>query len=162
MAATDRLWPAERHWHSPQGRFCRDFAEHPTLGRYLRSVHFDPLDVRGAQRRWPPGQPWVFVALPGGCYSPDTAIAALRSILNQKIAHYGRFARPTRLIIYYGKAVMHNTPYLGVKTREFADVAALAADAVCGQTAFEKIYVLSALEPGLEAFEIFPGCARCS
>jgi len=57
---------------------------------------------------------------------------------------------------------MYNTPYLGVNTREFADVAALAAEAVRGQTAFEKIYVLNTLEPGLEVFEIFPGCARCS
>lgn len=40
-------------------------------------------------------------------------------------------------------------------------MAAVAADAVRGQTAFEKIYLLNALESGLEAFEIFPGCVRC-
>jgi len=34
--------------------------------------------------------------------------------------------------------------------------------AVAGQTAFERIYVLNALEPGLEAYEIYPGCVPCS
>ena len=63
---------------------------------------------------------------------------------------------------YYGQAAAYNTPYIGMDTREFADVAALAAHAVRGQTAFEKIYLLNALEPGLEAFEIFPACVRCS
>ncbi len=162
VAATDRLWPTERFWHSPQGRVCRDFADHPTLRKHLRSVHFDPLVVRGAPRPWPEGQPWIFVELRGGSYSPETALAALRGILAQKINHYGRFARPTRLIIHYGKAVAYNTPYLGVETRDFADVAAQAAAVIAGQTAFQKIYLLNALEPGLEAYEIAPACARCT
>ena len=162
VAVTHHFWPTERFWHSPQGRLCREFAEHPTLGKYLRSVHFDPLAVRGAPRPRPASQPWIFVELRGGSYSPDTAIAALSGILEQKIAHYGRFSRVTRLVVHYGKAVVYNTPYVGVETREFADVAALAVEAVRVQTAFEKIYLLNALEPQLEVFEIFPGCARCS
>jgi hypothetical protein len=60
------------------------------------------------------------------------------------------------------RAVAYNTPYVGVATREFAEVAALAANMVSGQTMFEKIYLLNALEPGLEAFEIFPACMRCN
>jgi hypothetical protein len=51
---------------------------------------------------------------------------------------------------------------VGVETREFADVARLAAEAVRGQTPFDKIYVLHALEPELEAFEIYPTCTRCT
>jgi hypothetical protein len=32
---------------------------------------------------------------------------------------------------------------------------------VCGQDRFEPIYLLNALEPGLQAFEIFPALAEC-
>lgn len=159
---TDRRWPSERFWHSPQGRICREFAGYPPLGKYLRSVNFDPLVIRGRQRPWPTGQPWIFVKARGGSYSPETAARALAAILEQKIRRYGRFSRSTRLIVYYGKAVVYNTPYLGVEMREFADMAALAAEVVRGQNAFEKIYLLNALEPGLEAFEIYPACIRCA
>ena len=91
-----------------------------------------------------------------------TVSRASGAILAQKTTHYGAFTRPTRLIIYYGQAAAYNTPYIGMETREFADVAALAAHAVRGQTALEKIYLLNALEPGLEAFEIFPACVWCT
>lgn len=126
VAETHHFWPTERFWHSPQGRVCREFAEHPILAKYLRSVHFDPLVARGRARPWPGGEPWIFVKLRGGSYSPETALRALADVLERKIGHYGRFTRPTRLIIYYGKAVAYNTPYLGVETREFADVAVRA------------------------------------
>ena len=86
----------------------------------------------------------------------------MADILTRKIRRYGPFSRPTRLIIYYGKAVAYNTPYIGVETLEFVDIAERAAGVVRAQTAFEKIYLLNALEPGLEAFEIFPTCARCT
>lgn len=159
---TEQRWPTERFWHSPQGRVCWELADYPPLEKYLRSVHFDSLVVRGEPRPWPSGQPWIFVELRGGSYSPETALRALRGILEQKIGHYGRFTRPTRLLTYYAKAIAYNTPYLGVETREFADVAALAAQAVREQNSFEKIYLLNALEPGLEVFEIYPRCTRCS
>jgi len=35
------------------------------------------------------------------------------------------------------------------------------AQAVRGQDRFERIYLLNALEPGLQAFEIFPALAEC-
>ncbi len=162
VAETHHFWPTEPFWHSPQGRICQDFAEHPTLGMYLVSALFDPLVVRGAPRPWPAREPWVFVEGRGGAYSEETALRAMADILDQKIGHYGRFSRPTRLIIYYGKAVACNTPYVGIQTRDFADAAARAAAVVAGQTAFEKIYLLNALEPGLEAFEIYPTCVRCA
>jgi hypothetical protein len=159
---TDRQWPSERFWHSPQGRICRELVAYPPLGKYLRSVNVDPLVVCGRERPWPTGQPWVFVKARVGSYSPDTAVRAMTGILAQKIKHYPSFNWPTRLIIYYGKAVAYNMPYLGIQTREFADVAALAAEAVRGQRTFEKIYLLQALEPGLEAYEIYPACVRCA
>lgn len=160
ISDTERRWPSER-WHSPQGRMCRELDAFSPLGKYLSSVVFHPLVVRGKARPWPPSQPWIRIKR--ACsYSPETATQALRSIFEQKIRHYGRFSRPTRLVIYYNKAVAYNDPYIGLETGEFADVAGLAAREVSGQTIFEKIYLLNALEPGLEAFEIYPGCTRCS
>jgi hypothetical protein len=62
-------------------------------------------------------------------------------ILDQKILHYGRFTRPTQLVIYYGRAAAYNTPYVGVQTRGFANMAALATTAVASQASFDKIYL---------------------
>src|SRR4029077_5205514 len=157
-----RRWSGERFWPSPQGRICREFDGYPLVAKYLRSVHFDPLVVRGEESPWPTGQPWIFVEPRGGSYSPDTALPAMTGILDQKIRHYGRFARPTRLVIHYGKAAAYNTPYVGIETREFADVGRAAADAVRGQEAFENIYLLNALEPAVEAYEIYPNFVRCA
>jgi hypothetical protein len=57
---------------------------------------------------------------------------------------------------------MSGATEVGIETREFADVAAVAAAVVRGQTAFEKIYLLKALELELDVFEIYPGCTRYS
>jgi hypothetical protein len=40
-------------------------------------------------------------------------------------------------------------------------IRALAAQAVRSQARFERIYLLNALEPGLQAFEISPRLAEC-
>jgi len=45
--------------------------------------------------------------------------------------------------------------------REFHEVAQLAGQAVREQDRFEWIYLLNALEPGLQTFEIFPALAGC-
>jgi hypothetical protein len=159
---TDRRWPRGRHWHSPQGRHVRGFDAYPTLGKYLSRVVFEPLVIAGRRNERPPkGFPWIFTKLPGGSYSPDTALAALASVLHSKIDHYGGFSRPLRLLVYYGKAIAYNTPWHGLEFREFRDVAEAAASIVGGQSRFEKIYLLSALEPGLEVFEIFPQLVKC-
>ena len=63
--------------------------------------------------------------------------------------------------MYYGQAILYNTPYRGADLREFHEVAEFAAQAVRNQNRFERIYLLNALEPGLQAFEIFPALAEC-
>ena len=160
VGETYHRWPAERFWQSPQGRSC-DLAGYPLLSKYLQSVNFHPFVIRGGDRQWPVGQPWIFTESRGGAYDPETALQTMAGILDQKIGHYAPFTSRTQLIIYYGRAVAYNTPYLGVHTRDFAEVAARAAAAIGGQPPFEKIYLLSALEPGLEAFEIYPRCVPC-
>jgi len=40
-------------------------------------------------------------------------------------------------------------------------VAKEAAQTVASQSGFERIYLLKALEPELEAYEVFPAFAKC-
>jgi len=110
--------------------------------------------------RHPAGM-WIVTDLDGGSYSPGAALDALVSLIHSKIELYRRFRSPVRLLVHYGQAFVYNTPYRGAEVRMFADVAGRAAQSIAGQTCFERIYLLKALEPGLEAFEIFPGLARC-
>ena len=44
-----------------------------------------------------------------------------------------------------------NAPYRGAALREFHEVAQLAGKAVRGQDRFERIYLLNAVEAGLQA-----------
>lgn len=158
---TESRWSNERFWHSPQGRHVNEFETYPTLGKYVSKVIFDPKFVAGKrQGPYPSGVSWIAIPAPVSSYSSDSALGALENILAQKTEAYGVFSRPTHLIIYYAEAVMHNTPWYGIQYRQFSDVAKVAGQKVAHQTAFEKMYLFSALEPGLEAYEIFPGFAK--
>ena len=162
---TDRRWSSERFWHSPQGRVCRKFESYPTLSKYVASVHFDPLQFGNTKLEpWPVGQPWIFFRAWISSYASETALNALLKIIEKKRAHYGRSqeARHVHLLIHYGRAMRYNTPYYGIGVRGFEDVATVAAQALTGKPlVFEKVYLLEALEPGVQAFEIYPKLCRC-
>lgn len=93
--------------------------------------------------------PWIFVECPGGSYSPGTAIGAIQKVLEAKIAAYRGSHSSVRLLVYYGAAFAYNTPWFGIKTRKFSDVAKEAARIAANQSAFERIYLLKALEAGV-------------
>jgi len=159
---TERRWPNEPFWHDPRGRHVRKFSSYPTLARYLSTVVFDPLLAGQTWRKtYPVDLPWIYVDSPGGAYSSSTALGALRTILQSKIAHYGRLSRTTDLIVYFNQAIVYNTPWYGPAVRGFGDVAAAAAHMVVGQSRFNRIYLLCAVEPQPEAYEIFPSLAKC-
>jgi len=161
---TNHRWPNERSWHSLQGHMCSEFKSFPTLAKFLQSIRFVPLRVGNKPaERWPTGQPWIFFRSWGGWYSSDSAVNALLGIIRKKQNHYGKqTGRPVHLLIYYGKAVLYNTPFLGVKIRAFKDVPAMAARELTGkQLIFERVYLFQALEPDLQAFEIYPNLVPC-
>jgi hypothetical protein len=159
---TDELWPQKFLWHSPQGRLCREFSARPILAKYLASASFYPRVVGGRDRgARPVGVDWIVSEQWGGAFDSSVARNALVAAIQQKVDHYGPFREPIRLLVYYGQAILYNTPYLGVDLREFHQVAELAAQAIRSQGRFERIYLLNALEPGLQAFEIFPELAKC-
>lgn len=159
---TERRWPTERFWHSPQGRHVTEFEAYPALGKYVSKVLFDPLIVGGQKNKYPLGVPWIVMSAPTSSYSSDTAISALREILRAKIEGYGGLVRPVRLLVYYAAAVAYNTPWYGIHCRNFIDVAQAAAVMAKGQSRFERIYLFEALEPGLEAYEIYPVFGKCN
>lgn len=158
----DRRWPTERFWQSPQGCHVDEFEAYPALGKYVSKVIFDPLILAGSLRDEPSMEiPWINVAPPVESYSPHPALDALNTVIQDKIRAYGGLHNPVRLLVYYGLAVAYNTPWYGVNFRKFQDVAMAASQNVTGQSGFEKIYLLKALEPGLEVYEIFPAFERC-
>lgn len=106
---------------------------------------------------------WIHFASDGGAFSSETAVQALTTIISKKISHYGRPCRDIRLIIYYDEAVIYNSPYHGPSYESFEDVARAAAGFLAkrAQLPFRKVYLLNALSPGPEAFEVWPTLVKC-
>lgn len=156
-------WPSEQHWHSPQGRQVMEFPSYPCLDKYLaKLVIYPPSAVTEplpARRR--DGFPWISIAS-GKFYRPEWATDALKKAMQAKIARYGPLSIPPRLLVHYGQAAVYNTPFTGPGIHEFEDVARVAAQMVAEQEFFEKIYLLSVLEPAPEAYEVFPVFSRCT
>jgi hypothetical protein len=67
---------------------------------------------------------------------------------------------PATRILRRRSRVQHSL--YGVNTRIFSDVAKEAARIAANQSAFERIYLLKAWEPELEAYEVFPVFATCT
>jgi hypothetical protein len=53
------------------------------------------------------------------------------------------------------------TRHIAARTCESFRSPELAGHAVRGQDRFERIYLLNALDPGLQAFDIFSALAEC-
>ena len=158
---TERRWPGERFWNTPTGPHVWDFTAYPTLAKYVSQVSFDPLKSGEVWEEHFHGIPWIDVSVPCGSYSSDTALGALQASIENKVKAYGPSRQRPWLLVYYGSAVAYNTPWRGFKYRKFSDVAEEAARMVAGQSSFEKIFLLKALEPQLEAYEVFPLLTRC-
>jgi hypothetical protein len=107
---------------------------------------------------------WIQFATDGGAYSSENAVQALTRIISKKISHYGRSnTRDIRLIIYYDEAAIYNSPYHDLKYERFEEVAQEATRILAKKALlpFTKIYLLNALSPGPEAFEVCPTLAKC-
>jgi len=156
---TDRRFPEERGWHARAYHSEGEFRRYQTLKKYLRQVLFSHvIDGRGLHRKRFPAGRWITMRPWGGSYDPKDALAALRESLTAKLSKYSpSAANGVRLIVYYDKAFMYNTPFWGPETNKFGDVAAMAARSLAGVSVpFARVYLLNALQPGAEAFEIFP------
>ena len=85
------------------------------------------------------------------------------SILDEKTAKYAPRKRDLRLIIHYNDAVLYNEPYQDQKHQTFADMACRASRMLAKKkvAAFTSIYLLRALRPNPEAFEVWPTLCKC-
>ncbi len=148
---------------SPQGHYCTAFNEYPALGKYLDRVHFEPRVVPWERWKWPADLPWILFEGRGGSYDGQVLITALEQRIQQKAKHYGAFGHEdVRLIVFYNQAILYNTPFDDLEICTFEDVAAIAKEISSRiQVPFTKAYLLSALYPNPEAFEVYPTARRC-
>ena len=167
---TDRQWPNERHWQSPQGYHCLEFVCFPTLKKYLTEVWFIPRQS-GTIRNEPLGIviPWIQFKARGSSYSGESAREALRDIILKKSSHYGTSSEQgVNLLIHYGAdAFCYNTPFMDTATPAFEGMVGFASQVVqdCSQEKdlpFEKVYLCNTLSSELEAYELFPQRLRCT
>lgn len=163
IGGVDSRWKQNRSWQSPQGYRCTTFEAHPTLGKYLDAIHFDPRVERWVRREWPASQPWIHFEAPGGHYVSQVAVDAMKLRVKEKAEHYGTFGKEdVRLIVFYSQAALYNTPLPDLAFRSFEDLASIAAATLShSRVQFTKVYLLKALYPSPEAFEIYPGLGRC-
>ncbi|HEV3110071.1 MAG TPA: hypothetical protein VGY99_06220 [Candidatus Binataceae bacterium] len=170
----------EAGWHKERlrqvyGYPLTGFAGYPTVGKYIRTHHFWPqhspsegvlseaLGLQAVDGRR--ADPWiVFTLKEGSSYSSELALQALDKIITKKTTKYDRHQTgDLRLIIYYDEAVLYNTPYEDQRHETFADMAHQARQFLMGKDVrpFGKIYLLRALRPDPEAFEIWPTVGQC-
>lgn len=140
----------------------------PEIGRLLEQLHEEAkarTEGRGLQASEnQQANSWIEFPGDGGVYSSKWALEALAGILARKTERYA--AQQTgdlRLIIYYDEGVLYNTPYEDLKRETFADMAYEAALLLTKKNAapFNKIYLLQALCPNPETFEIWPSFSKC-
>ena len=95
------------------------FKGYPVLRKYLAEVTFlEHIEHNPA----PPENSWIGFESDGGFYDPETSIEALRTVINKKIADYGRPHKKEHLnkhnlselyLLVYAdpETFWHNTPY---------------------------------------------------
>jgi hypothetical protein len=165
----DRRWEQEPDWCSPQGLLYRDFSPFPTVGKYLDGLTFFPrLQYVGwppngqiKKRQWPAGCDWLVFRCNGGAYSERSSVAALRDIIARKIAKYT--SKPPQiqmdgfcLLIHYNQALLYNTP-LETLAFKYDDAARVASEFIGDDPgAFQKVFLLLAIEPGQKVFQLYP------
>jgi hypothetical protein len=110
---------------------------------------------------------WIDFPLEGGAYSSKSALKALKKILDKKTDKYASQAADLRLIIHYNDAAVYNEPYQDQEHETFADMACEASRMLADMLAkkkvapFTSIYLLRALRPNPEAFEVWPTLGKC-
>lgn len=158
-----------RNLNSPLIRACEAVANDPEIQR-LNELGFAKEIERWRREFGKLGSrapTWVAVSDHDHAYSSQSAIEALRERLNDKLHHYGQMTRELMLIVYYDQALLYNTPYSDrINFDTFADVAREASQFVhdmgAGKFPFKKVFLLKALWPEPEAFEIWPTLSKCN
>jgi len=105
---------------------------------------------------------WICFSQEGSAYSSENALAALAAIVEKKLGYAPASEQSkVHLIIYYDEAILYNMPFQDLKFQSFADIAQEASGMTrekltAKRSPFTRIYLLKALYPDPEAFEIWP------
>lgn len=163
---TDQQWPSNPHWQSSQGHKCQELNHFPTLGKYLTEVWFVPK-VSG-RNPLGLGISWIRFKSKGGSYSEEAARVALCDIITKKLSHYGPSEnRQVSLLIHFGEnALFYNTPFMGVDTLDFEEIARKASEVVLAYSLendipFKNVFLCNTLSSELVAYKIFPRLTQC-
>jgi len=161
------FWPRDSHAETLIRKALDNALNDPAIVRLLEEsaqeakAWCEAMGLQSADGHEP--DPWIKFPLEGGAYSSEPAIKALAEIVAKKANMYAdRQSGDLRLIIYYDQAVLYNTPYRDQEHEGFGDVAREAVKFLAGKpaTPFRNIYLLSALQPDPEVFEIWPAFGK--
>ncbi len=148
IGESDRDWLTNPEVNGLQGYVHRDFSKYPMVGKYLDSIHFHPRVLPRTK-----GGEWLTFPMPGGAYSPKTAVDALEGLYQKKAAKYGDLHAKENLtelylIAYYNQGLIYNSPY-ETPYFDFHDVAnvfKLWVSANPGR--FQRVFLLDATGTG--------------
>ena len=161
----DLRWEREEDWQSPQGCLFQDFAQYPTVAKYLQSMRFFPKrhwrPGGTIEKTWPVGADWLIFTARGGAYSEEAMVNALFVLIAKKMKKYESKPPQVRmdefyLLIHYHQALLYNTPVETLRFK-FAD-AARAGTVFIGDDpgVFSKVFLLLAIEPGERVYQLYP------
>lgn len=139
IADIDAHWHQNEDWQSPQGYQMNDLSAYPSLAKYHLSLKFIP------RTRIPTikGMAWLTFPLEGGAYTPQDALEALLELIRKKTAMYANLHRKQNLselylLVYYDRALIHNTPYIALNFGWDEIVAIAKAEIAKNPGAFQK------------------------
>jgi hypothetical protein len=156
----DSNWHELKYRGNPQGYSINKFSKYPCLEQYLDSLRLFP---RSRLRINPKlGIPWIRFPVPGGSYTPQTAINALLFQINKKTKKYENLYQEQKLdklflVVYYSyKAIIHNSPFdgPGFGFRQVVDL--VAQEVQNNHGVFSKIFLFNAVKSEEEVMLIWP------
>ncbi len=153
--------PQDPEWQPAQGYPWRDFdkKKYKIVGKYISEAIFNFLT---------PISQWIVFESPGGCYDPLDAFNTLIKRLEDKASHYGKVEGAFDLVLHYSDAYLYNTPYRGIQTPTFEDVARKVSKGIqehqyaMNRNQFRYMYLLNELGPDPQAFCIYPKFNPCA
>jgi len=140
------------------GELIHDFGARHTLQNYLDHIRVFHID----RFAYCPGSRWVAFPSHAEWYHPDSAVEALKVILEKKTAKYSDLHITQNLdelylLIYYAQGFQHNTPYTAPSFgfKEVAEKARSVVEKDHGK--FQKIFLFNSLDGMIECAELWPG-----
>ncbi len=149
MEEIDEGWARNEDVNGPQGLMRSDFSKYPVIARYVQNLKFFPTNIMDT----PAGIAWIDFPARGGAYSSQSAVEALKILIEKKTKKYERLHAEEKLdelylVAYYDQGLFYNSPYhtLGFGFDEIANICRQWVKKNPGK--FQKIFLLDATGDG--------------